>query len=246
MTMSPEHIFSAKQQLQTEIDRYEQQLHSLVSQMEQAKKIETLAQCILTYNEIERQIEDRSKLFSLFSSPEMSWSSPYVKAELFEYIVAAETVGPEFVSVLMDDVLEEVREEVQDGELDNPDLITAEYKEHVLPGMLIARRFHEVTNILDEMNKACVGADSAYNPERAHSALVYAFRRAIDADIALDPIIHALKEWRAGWLTEEDRAELLDHVEERLAIIRFETAKNQNIAMEQAIGILEKQEEAYS
>jgi len=44
-------------------------------------------------------------------------------------------------------------------------------------------------------------------------------------------------------LRPTDRAELLDHVEEHLAILRFEQVRKQNIAMEKAVAILQKREE---
>ena len=123
------------------------------------------------------------------------------------------------------------------------DLIEADYKEYIIPGKIIAERFDEIEGLLTEMIRFCKYLDHKYSEERASDVLKYAFRISIDADTRMPPTIKALKEFQFTYLRPTDRAELLDHVEEHLAILRFEQVRKQNIAMEKAVAILQKREE---
>ncbi len=242
MNITQEHIFQKKQQLQQEIVDYERQLREQMAHQQQTTDIEQLAKSILEYNEIERNIEDRAHVFSLLSSPPESLLSPYVKSELFSYFVSAETVGPELVNFLVDETLMQVRALIQSGEDDSVDLIQAEFKEYVLPGKIIAERFDEIEPLVEEMNRYCTVVDAQYNPASAQAVVRYAFEIALNADIRLDPLIHALRELPLKVLNEADRALLLDHVEERLGTLRFEQARKHQVAMERAVKILERRE----
>lgn len=243
MNVTQDQIFQKKQQLQTEIEQYEKQLQQMAITRDSVKDIQKLAKAILDYNEIERQIEDRAHVFSLLSSPPESLLSPFVKAELFSYFVAAETVGPDLVNFLVDDVLMEVRAAIDAGEDDAVDLVQAEFREYVLPGKIIGQRFDELEPLLEEMNRDCAALDPKYNPESARNVLRYAFEVSLNADIALDTVIQCLREMPFKYLNEADRAFLLDAVEERLAILRYEYAKKQNVALERAVKIVEHREE---
>ena len=225
MNVTQDQIFQKKQQLQAEIETYEKQLQQLAAECGVMTDITKLAQSILDYNEIERQIEDRAHVFSLLSSSPESLLSPFVKAELFSYIVSAETVGPELVNFLVDDVLLEVRAAIDAGEDDAVDLVQAEFREYVLPGKIIGEKFDELESLLEEMNRDCIVVDPKYNTESARSVLRYAFEISLNSDVRLEAAIRALREMPMKYLDETDRAFLLDAVEERLASIRYENAK---------------------
>jgi len=242
MNVTQEQIFEKKLQLQKDIELYEKQLQKMIAQQGQMTNITQLAESILAYNEIERQIEDRAHLFSLLSSPPESLLSPYVKSELFSYIVSAETVSTEMVNFLMNDVLTQLRLLIESGEDDSIDLIQAEFREYLLPGKIIGERFEELDSLCNEMNRYCTALDSSYNPAQAERVLRYAFEISLNSDIQLDSVIEALKNMSFTYLSEADRAFLLDAVEERLASIRFEATKKHNIAMERAVKLLEHRE----
>lgn len=242
MTISQEKIFQAKQQLETDIQELEKKLQALIARQAKITKIDDYARSILEYEELQHQIEDRAHVFSLLSLAPDSLRVPFIKSELFSYFVAAETVGPELVNLLVDEFIAQVRVDMIGGEDTAVDLVQAEYKEYMLPGKMMAQAFDEIDLLIAEMNRLCMQCDSTYDAGSAERVLVYAFRAAIDADITLDPLIHALKETQFSALTEADRAQLLDAVEERLAVLRFERTKRQNIAMEKAIVIMEKRD----
>lgn len=242
MTISQEEIFRVKQQLQQEIAVYEKKLQALASKQASMTNIEELAQSVIEYNELTRQIEDRSHVFSLLSQPPESFRSPYVKAEFFSYIVAAETVSVELVNVLVEAMLEQVRQDIQGGVDDAVDLIQAEFKEYIIPGKIIAERFDEIDPLVNEMNRFCHGVDPQYSDESAREVLRYAFEISITADTRMEPTIRALRDLQFAYLTTADRAALLDTVEEHLAVLRYDETKTQNIAMEKAVRMIEEKE----
>jgi hypothetical protein len=242
-TITEEAIFQQKQQLQEEITQFETQLQEHREEQAKIKKIEKLAESILKYDEIVREISDRTTVFSLLSSPTDAFSSPYTKSQLFDYIQSAETVSVELVDFLVNIMLEQLRKEIQSGEDDTVDLIQAEYKEYIIPGKIIAERFDEIDDLLGEMNRYCASVNSDYNPWDARQVLSYAFQKATDADTRMDPTITALKTGQFEYLTPEDRANLLSHVQEHLAVIRYDKARHQQIAMEKAVSMMESREE---
>lgn len=250
--ISAEQLFQTKQQLQQEVEQYEQQLEALVHQQNATQKIEELCQYLLQYNEVIRQIEDRQHVLSLLSNPLTSLRSPYVKAQFFSYIVAAETVNIDIVNLLVDEYVQQFRLDVQSGlslkeqkeqEEQTVESIQSEFKEYIIPGKITAERFAEIDDLLDEMNRYCRGVDATYTDDRAHAVLVYAFRVAIVADTAMPPIVEALRTHEFRYLKPEDRATLLDEAEEHIAVLRFEAVKKQNVAMDQAVQIVAKREE---
>ena len=148
------------------------------------------------------------------------------------------------MDLLADDVLTQLRTDIQNEVEDTTtDLILAEYREYILPAKMMAERFDQIDMLLLEMNRYCKALDANYNDEQAHAVLKYALRVSIYADTRMEPTIRALREMQFQYITDEDRAELLDHVEEHMAILRFEAAKKQQLAMEQAVRMLEKREE---
>jgi hypothetical protein len=240
--INPEQVFQLKQQLEQQSHELEKTLLEIQQKQQETKSVEHLAELILQYEEVQRQITDRGQLFIFFSNPESTITSPYKKAELFTTIEAAETIGLQLVDVVADMILEQVRQDIQSGEDDSADLVIAEYKEYILPAKIIAGRFDQIDMLIDEMMRACKSIDPQMNDEQAHAALVYAFEAALDADIVVDPVIQALRETEFRSLKPEDRAMLLDRVEERLAVLRYEKTKQQNIAMDQALAMIEKRE----
>lgn len=245
MNINQEQIFQAKQELQQQIEEYDKKLTAERIKQETLTKVEELAKSILDYNELQRQISDRTHLFALLSAPPESLRSPFIKSELFSYFEAAETVGPEFVNFLVDDFLTQIRADIQSQEDDSVDLIQSEYKEYIIPGKIIAEHFNEIDELLAEMNRFCKMLDPNYDEATAAKVLEYAFRISIDADTRMDPTIQALKEMNFQYLTPEDRVSLLDHVAEHLGVLRYEQAKNQNLAMQKAIELLAAKEEKH-
>lgn len=244
MIVTPEQLFEKKQQLQKEITEYEAKLQEHVKKQAKITKIEQMAKAVLEYVDIEDNISDRTKLFALFSSPPESLRRPMVKSQLFSYIEAAETIGPEMVDFIVNEFLDQVREDIAAGEDDDVELIEAEYKEYVIPGKIISEKFGEIDELLEEMIRFCRNIDPAYRPERAQEVLRYAFAKSIPADTRMEPTITALREVQFKHLTAEYRAELLDQVEEHLAVLRYDETKDLNVAMDKAVKMIEQKEEA--
>ncbi|PIW36890.1 MAG: hypothetical protein COW24_02945 [Candidatus Kerfeldbacteria bacterium CG15_BIG_FIL_POST_REV_8_21_14_020_45_12] len=242
MRVTKQDIFNVKTQLQQEIQQYEKQLQELIVKQGMITKVAELAQSILEYNELERNIGDRTYIFALLSSPPESLRNPLVKSNLFSYIEAAETVSVELVDFLLNDFIQQIKFDIQNGEDDDPGLVQAEYKEYIIPGKIIAERFDEIEPLLEEMNRFCKVLQPNYDANEAQTVLEYGIRKSISADTRMDPTLHLLKEVKLQYLTPEARARLVDEVEEHLAIIRFEVAKDQNIAMDKAITMLEARE----
>lgn len=242
MNISTEELFEKKQMLQEQMHAYEEHLQEVVKKQTETRKIEVLAQLVLEYDQIEKEIEDRTKVLELLSAPPQSLRSPFVKANLFELFVAAETVSAALTDFLVSDVLIQLRGDIQSGEDNTTDLIQTEYKDYIIPGKLIAQRFEEIDGLLDEMNRFCKGVDPNYDDKEAQNVLEYAFRLSIDADTQLEPSVHALEKLQFRYLTPEARQRLMDHLNEHLAIVRFENARKQTIAMEHAVQIIHEQE----
>lgn len=243
MNVTKEQIFEVKQRLQQEIQQFEGQLKELIVKQAQIKKIDVLAQSILQYEDLQNHISDRAHLFALFSSPPESLRRPMVKSQLFSYVEAAETIGVDMVNFLIDDFLHQIRLDIQAGEDDEVDLIHAEFKEYIIPGKIIAERFEEIDDLLSEMNRYCKVVDPQYDEARARDVLVYAFEISVNADTRMEPTVHALREIDFGYITPEDRGQLLDKVQERLAIIQYDQMRTQNIAMEKAVKMMSEREE---
>ncbi len=244
MNITDEQIFQAKKQLQEDITKFEQDLQKLIKKQQGISNVETLAATVLQYNQIEREIEDRAHVFTLLAAPPSSLTSPFVKSEFFSYIVAAETIGPEMVNLLTDDFITQIRKELQSGEYDSVDLVHAEFKEYILPGKIIGEKFEEIDSLLNEMNVYCKNIKADYNEaEGAQQVLKYAFEISITADTRMEPTIEAIRKFPLQNLSDQDRAELLDKVEEHLAVIRYNEAKKQNIAMDKAVKMLEQKQQ---
>lgn len=244
--VTPEQLFQVKQQLQTEIDQQSRLLAEVREKQTQVKSIEALAELVLEYNRIENAISDRGYVLTFLSSPLEKIRSPFVKSQIFSYIEAAETVGPDLVNVIIDYLLEALRNDIQEGEEDAVDLIQAQYREYILPGKVVAERFEEIDELLSEMNRYCAAVDPNYNKEQARDVLVYAFEVSITSDTRMEPTITALKEKQFEYLTPEDRAGLLDKITEHMAVLRFEEARTQNIAMDKAVKMMEEREQEQS
>ncbi len=238
MRVTKENIFQMKQRLKQEIDQYEQQLTVLNQKLSTFEKIPELADAILDYNTLTGEIEARTHLFQLFTSPPESLRHPLVKAIFFSYIESAETVGVDVVDFLVNDFLQQIRLDIQNGEDDDVDLIQSEYKEYIIPGKIIAEQFNEIEDLLDEMNRFCKVIHPKYNTMQAREVLVYAVTRSIASDTRMEPTIHYVREVPSQYLTSEDRVTLLDTIEEHLAILRFEKTKQQNVAMDTAVEML--------
>lgn len=243
MMLTPEQLFALKQQIEVETEGLSRQLHEAEQAQMDVKSPEKIAKSILDVERIQREISDRGQIFAFLSSPESSITSPYLKAELFETIEAAETVSVQLVDVIAEHLLHYVRADIQAGEDDVVELIQAEFKEYIIPAKIIAEHFEQIDDLLEEMNRYCRAVQADYAPSSAQEVLVYAFEASFNADIRLEPTVKALREFEFTYLTPEDRAMLLDRVEERLAIIRYEKAKNENVAMEQALHMIEERAE---
>lgn len=242
MNITQEHIFQAKQELQQQIEKFEKELAELQAKQQTIQKVELLAESIIQYNAIQREISDRAYLFSLLSSPPENLRSPFVKSEFFAYLEAAETIGPDFVNFLIDDFLTQLRADLQADDDNSVEIIQAEYKEYILPGKIIAERFNEIDDLISEMNRFCRLVDQQYDESAACDVLTYAFQKSINADTRMEPTINALREMEFQCLTQEARAELLRQVDEHLAILRYDDTKNQNLAMEKAIKMMGERE----
>ncbi|MEK7539822.1 MAG: hypothetical protein AAB558_01090 [Patescibacteria group bacterium] len=240
--MTPEQLIKMKTQLQTEVEEWEKKLHGVIQKQKEEKHAEKLAQLILQYDQIEREIEDRSHVFSVLSQPEEALNSPYIKSEWYSYIEAAETASPELVDAVMDRFAVAIRQSITSGEDDTVDLIQAEYKEYLFLGQILSGHFERVDGLVMEMNAAILKLDPAYDAKQSSAAVFYAFQKAIDSNVRIEPIAEAVKAGTVKNLTVDQRNQLLDKLEERAAVLRFEITRKQNVAMEKAVERLESQE----
>lgn len=241
--MTPERLIEIKAKIQTEVEDWEKKLQAVSNQQKTEKDVERLAKQILEYDQIEREIEDRAKVFSLLSEPQESLASPYVKSEWYAYIEAAETVSSELVDVVMEVFTPAVRAAIESGEDDSPGLIQAEFKEYIIPGQLLAGHFDRIDGLVMEMNAQIKQRFADYDPAQAGDLVYYAVCKAIDSNVRIEPIAEAVKAGTVKALSLDQRNELLDKLEERAAVLRFETARKQNVAMEKALARREQVEE---
>ncbi len=241
--LTEQQLFEFKTQLTRDTEGLEKQLHALEAQQREEKSPAKLAQAILDFESLQQGISDRGVLFTFFSEPEATITNPYQKSEWFEVVEAAETIGPAIVDIVADYFLQHIRGDIQAGEDDAVDLIQSEFKEYIIPAKIIAERFDQIDDLLDEMNRYCTAVDRAYDSAAAQKVLVYAFEISLNADIRLEPTIAAIQKMQFRHLTPEDRALLLDRVEERLATLRFEKAKHQELALAKALEMIEERSE---
>lgn len=233
--MTPEHLIEIKGKLQAEVEVWEKKLQEVIEKQKKEKKVEKLAELILEYDKIEREIEDRTHVFSLLSQPEETLSSPFLKSEWYSYIEAAETVSPELVDAVMDRFSSAIRQTIESGEDDTVDLIQAEYKEYLIPGQILAGHFERIDGLVMEMNAALSKVASTYDPKQSSTVVYYAFQKAIDSNVRIEPIAEAVKAATVKALTVDQRNQLLNQLEERAAVLRFDVSRKQNIAMEKAV-----------
>lgn len=233
--MTPEQLIEIKTKLQNEVEGWEKKLQTVIDQQKTEKDLEKLAKQILEYDKIEKEIEDRSHVFSLLSEPEDSLASPYVKAEWYSFIEAAETVSPELVDAVMDRFTPAIRATIEAGEDDAPGLIQAEFKEYIIPGQILAGHVDRIDGLVTEMNAQIKQRFPDYDPAQAGGLVEYAFQKAIDSHVRIEPIAEVVKAGTVKALSVDQRNELLDKLEERAAVLRFETARKQQVAMEKAI-----------
>lgn len=242
MNITQEQIFKVKKQLQEQITEFEAKLTEHIAAQAKLTKIEKLAQSILEYDKLEYEIASRAHLFALFSQPPESMRSPFVKAQFFSYIEAAETIGTEMVDFLVNDFITQIKADVSTDEDDSTDLIQAEYKEHIIPGKIIAEKFDEIDDLIEEMNRYCKALEPAYDESSATQVMEYGIRKSITADTKMEPTISAIKEKEFMYLTPEARAKLLEEVTEHLSILDYKEAKNQTLAMDKAVEMIAKKE----
>lgn len=241
--MTPDRLIEIKTKLQAEIEKWEKKLQTVIDQQKKEKDLERLAKQILEYEKIEHEIEDRSHVFSVLSQPEETLASPFIKAEWYSYIEAAETVSPEMVDAVMDRFTPAMRAAIESGEDDTPDLIQAEFKEYIIPGQILGGHFDRIDGLVMEMNAQIKQRFPEYDPKQAGDLVFHAFQKAINSHVRIEPIAEAAKAGSVKALTVDQRNGLLDELEERAAILRFETARKTNVAMEKAIARREQAEE---
>lgn len=240
--MTPEQLIVIKTKLHNEVEEWEKKLQQVIQKQKDEKHPDKLAELILQYDQIEREIEDRSHVFSMLSQPEEALSSPFLKAEWYSYIEAAETASPELVDAVMDRFSSAIRQSIASGEDDTVDLVQAEYKEYLIPGQILAGHFERIDGLVMEMNAACVKVDPQYDMKQSFQAVYYAFQKAIDSNVRIEPIAEAIKAATVKSVTVDQRNQLLDRLEERAAVLRFETTRKQNVAMDEAVQRLAEQE----
>lgn len=238
--MTPERLVALKNQLQQEISDWEKKLQTIILKQKSERKLEKLAALILEYDQIEREIEDRSHVFSVLSEPEETLTSPFIKSQWYSYIEAAETVTPEVVESVMDRFSPAIRAAIEAGEDDTPDLIQSEFKEYILPGQILAGHPERLDGLVMEMNAMIRKINPNFNSSSAHELVFYAFQKAINLNVRIEPIAEVVKAGTIKSLTVDERNALLDQVEERAAVLRFEASRKQNVAMEKALELLAK------
>lgn len=238
--MTPQQLVEIKNKLQTEIQDFEKKLQAIIVQQKNEKNVEKMAALILKYDQTEREIEDRSHVFSLLSEPETELASPFVKSEWYSYIEAAETVSPELVQTVVDRFSPAIRQAIHSQDDDAVDLIQAEYHEYLIPGFILANQADRVDGLVMEMNAACTTLDPAFTPTQSSQVVFHAFQKAINSNVRIEPIAEIVKAGSVKSLTPEQRNTLLDELEERAAVLRFEVARKQTLAMEKALKIFEQ------
>lgn len=241
--ITQEQIFAIKQSMQEKIVVAEKELQQCIQEQSTLTDITTLSASVLRYEDLQAQLESYAQIFSFFAAPVESVLSPLVKAEVLEYVRAAMRVSPEIAQTMAHMIAEELRVLVQSQEDDAIDMIEAEYKVYILPAYVMTGLFSEINDRLQEMVRFCAQYAPTYGVDQVRDVLRYACELSIDMNESLDATIAYLRTEDNPWLREEDRVFLLDECEERLAELRFEKSKRQNLAHEKAIEMLERREE---
>lgn len=240
--ISPDTFFNIKQQMQQNIELAEKQLQALIVSQHEMKDINVLARSIREYENIEHMIENQAHVFSFFSSPVDSVLSPFVKMELLSYVLAARDVDSEIAKTTAAVVHQELSLMAQSEEDSDTTNIEEEYKEFILPAYLIAEQYAEIESLMRELIRFCQLRDQQYNEIHARDVLRYAVELTIDVSTSLDSLIVLIREGLGTWMSEADRVGLLDACEERLASLRFDEKKRENLAHEKAVLMLENRE----
>ena len=229
-----------KQQLEKEVQENHTKLQQIILEQKEIKEVEKLAQSILEYTEVENQISDRGLLLSLLSQDTDHFKTPYFKAQFDNYLDAAETCSPEIVNFITDIFHEEIREDFVNFKF--TDEFHQEYRRHIFPGKILASRFEELDHLVREMNENIQKLEPEYDENLSTQELYEAFKIAIGMNINLAGVKEFLISTNIGFLTEEARKDLLELVEEREKIKEFTIAKDQNVAMERAVKMLEQKQ----
>lgn len=231
-----------KVELQTQIADWEKKLQVIIDEQKKATSPDKLAVLILQYEEIQREIADRSHVFSLLSEPLEALRNPYVKSEWYAYVEAAETISPEWVDHVVEYFSVAIHQAIESGEDDTVDLIQNEYAEYIFPGVILGGHADRIDALVQDMHMYIRKLQPRYDEKLSTTVVMRAFLKAIDSDVRLEPVAEAVKQGSVKTLTVDQRNELMDRLEERVAVLRFEAARKQNVAMEKALAQLEKKE----
>lgn len=229
-----------KKDLREEVDHYHEKLQKEMARQKEITNIEELAQSILDYTNIENEISDRGLILTLLSQPVDHFKSPYFKAQFGSYLDAAETCSPEIVNFITEVFHDEIRSEFPSYKY--PEEFHAEYREHILPGKILAGRFDELDGLVREMIDNVRKIEPKYDEGMAAQQLYEAFKVALGMNIRLEAVKGALEKGRIAFLTEESRKDLMELLEEKERIREFEENKDQNVAMERAVKMMEQRE----
>lgn len=229
-----------KQELEKEVEKYHQELNKLIEEQANITNVEELAQSIIHYTEIENDISDRGLLLSLFSQDVEHFKSPYFKAQFGSYLDAAETCSPEIVNFITNVFHDAISTDF--SKYRYADEFHTEYRQHIFPGKILASRFQDLDPLVKEMINYIKAVDPKYDENIVTQELYEAFKVAINMNITLSNVKKALEEGKIAFLTEEARKDLLVMIEEKEKIRRYTKAKDQNVAMERAVKMLEQRE----
>ncbi|MCW1929812.1 MAG: hypothetical protein KIH62_000680 [Candidatus Kerfeldbacteria bacterium] len=234
--------FSIKQRMQEQIVAAEAELQAIVHEQAQTNSVEKLSLLVLTYESIEERLENYSHVFSFFAAPVQSVLSPLVKSEALEYVRAATAVDADLGKQVAQTIAEELRVLIESQDDDALDMVEAEYRNYIVPAYLIAGLYTEANDQLMQMMRFCAQYEKEYGTVQAADVLRFGLEIAIDVSYELTALIAAIRTSFPQFLMEADQAFLLDACEERLAEIRFETSKRENLAHEKAVEMLERRE----
>ncbi|MBU0671107.1 MAG: hypothetical protein ABH835_01390 [Patescibacteria group bacterium] len=229
-----------KQKLEKEVEEYHRELNELIEEQATIKNVEDLAQSVIRYTEIENEISDRGLLLSLLSQDVEHFKSPYFKAQFGSYLDAAETCSPEIVNFITNVFHDAISTDFAGYKY--ADEFHTEYRQHIFPGKILAGRFQDLDPLVREMIDYIKSVDPKYDENLATHELYEAFKVALGMNINLEKLKKALEEGKIAFLTEEARKDLLAMVEEREKIRLYTAAKDQNVAMERAVKMLEQRE----
>ena len=229
-----------KKELEKDVEEYHKKLQEEIKKQAEITNVEELAQSIIDYTDIENEISDRGLLLTLLSQPVEHFKSPFFKAQFGPYLDAAETVSPEIINFVTDVFHDEIKEDFPDYKY--ADEFTSEYREHILPGKIIAGRFNELDSLIREMNENIKNIDSKFNENLSTQQLYEAFKVALGMNIDLEGIKKGLEDEKISFLTSEAKKDLLELLAEKQRMKRFSESKDQNVAMERAVKMLEQRE----